>query len=316
MSISDRAIVIAEAGGAAALVVAVVAIASPGDVWLLDLGLHPMWLPIIVLSARYATRGLFPALGLTCGGLIAVDLVQGEALAGFVARTRNPADLIALTTAVLVAWVAMLHESRMRRATRRLLETTEAQRQAEDNVHALHASLGYLRSRHDRLDVSLGLWRNLASRLERGDAADAARAALELCEVRAGAQAGVVQLRDGSRHSTLAGRGQWSANGARSTDLEDDATVRAAVLSRQVSPAGPGSTELDCDVAVPVIDDDSGAVVGVIALRCVSPGCMRPADLRDLGVIAQWLAPSLVRALRRQFGKALGDAQGKNEVSL
>ena len=305
MSISDR-IVAAEAAGAAVLIVGIAAFASPGDLWMRDLGLHPMWLPIIVLSARYAIRGLFPALALVCGSLIAADLALGGSIDGFTARTQNPADLFALATAVLVAWIAMAHETRIARANARLAEATEGQRQAEEHVHALHASLGYLRSRHDRLDVSLSLWRSLAGRLERGDAIEASRAVLELAEIRAGARAGVVQLLDGARLTGLASRGTWPGANGKGPDLGGDHTVRAAIASKLVTPAQPGAGERDADVAVPVIDEDSGAVVGVIALRGVSPGCMRAADLRDLGVLARWLAPVVTRQLRRRFGEALG----------
>jgi hypothetical protein len=315
MSTSDRVVAI-EAACVAAVVVAIIALVSPGDVWLQHLGMHPLWVPVIVLSARYAVRGLFPALGLICGGLLVAGLALDGSMEGFIERTRNPSDLIALATAVLVAWVAMAHESRIARSTRRLAEATAAQQVAEENVHALHASLGYLRARHDRLDVSLSLWRNLAGRLERGDAVDASRAVLELCEIRAGARAGIVQLLDGSRLSTLATRGPWPATGARGSELDADATVRAAISSRLVTPAGPGSGVADSDVAVPVTDEDTGVVLGVIALRGVSPGALRAADLRDLGVLAQWLAPSVVRQLRRKFGKAIGEFRSLQKLEV
>jgi len=318
MSTSDR-IILVEAAVAALLVCTIIAVASPHDVWLRDFGLHPMWLPTIVLAARYAARGLFPALGLTCGGLVVMSVAFDDSLAGFAARTRNPADLLALSTAVLVAWVAMLHESRIGRAQRRLDDATESQHQAEENVRALHASLRYLRSRQDRLDLSISLWRNIAGRLERGNAMEASRAVLELCEIRAGAHAGIVQLRDGARLVTLATRGQWSMSTPRPQELDNDPAVRAAMASRHVTPASVRSSEVDSDVAIPVTDEESGAVLGVIALRGVSPGSMRAADLRDLGVIAQWLAPAMARELRRQFGKALGELQAaprKTEVVL
>jgi hypothetical protein len=322
MSTSETArdrVVILEAAAAAALLTAVVALASPDDVWLRDAGIHPMWLPIIVLSARYAIRGLFPVLAFTCGGLIAAGVLLEDSIAGFAVRTRSEADLLALATAVLVAWVAMLHENRIARLARRFDDATEARQQAEDSVHALHSSLEYLRNRHDRLDLSLSLWRNLAARLERGDAADAARAVLELCEIRAGAHVGTVQLWDGDRTTPLACRGAWSPTSSRPPVLDADATVRAAIRSRRVTPAVPGATESDSDVAVPMIDDD-GVVIGVIALRGVQPSRMRAADLRDLGVLAAWLASAVARPARRQLAAATtGDIpiahRRKTEVS-
>ena len=297
MSTSDRTLVL-EAAAAAALVVGAVAVAAPGDVWLPDLGLHPVWLPVILLAARYGPRGLFTSLAVTWGALIATSVVLGGTLDGFALRLQGASDLFALLTATLVAWIGMLHESRMSGALARLAESTLLQQQSEVTVGALHDGLTYLRTRHDRLDISLSLWRNLASRIERGVDVDAADAVLELCEVRTGAQAGVVQLRDGNRLSTVAWRGQGSTASTRPRDIAVDATVRAAILARHVTAAGPGATERDSDVAAPVLDDGSGVVIGVIALRGVAPGSLRAADLRDLAVIAQWLAPGLARSLQ------------------
>jgi hypothetical protein len=296
MSTSERAIAV-EAAAASLLVIGVVALASPHDVWLRGIGLHPVWLAIIVLSARYATRGLFASLLIAWGGLTAASVALGGSVSGLSVRASGPSDLIALAAAVLVAWIAMIHEGRLARAQTRLAEATEAQRHAEESVAALHESLGYLRSRQDRLDLSLSLWRNLAGRLENGDASEAAKAVLELCEIRAGAQAGIVQLREGNRLSTLARRGQWSPVSVRPMDIGGDATIRAAILARTPTPAGPGATETDSDVAVPVIDEDMGVVVGVIALRGMSPANLRAADLRDLSVLASWIAPALARSL-------------------
>jgi hypothetical protein len=92
--------------------------------------------------------------------------------------------------------------------------------------------------------------------------------------------------------------------------------VRSAIDTRLVTPAGPGSSVDDSDVAVPVTDEDTGVVLGVIALRGVSPGALRAADLRDLGVLARWLAPSIVRQLRRKFGKAVGEFQHLRKVEV
>jgi hypothetical protein len=297
MSTSSR-VVIAEAAVASGLVIAATAVASPGDLWLHDVGMHPAWLAVIAMAARYASRGLFPTLILTWGGLTGVSAALGGSVRELTTRVSNPADLIALTAAVLVAWIAMMHESRIGRAQQKLGEASEAQQHAEESVEALHRSLGYLRRRHDRLDVSLGMWRSLAARLERGDAGEAGRAVLELCEIRAGARAGIVQIRDGNRLTKVAARGNWGPLMIRPLDIGGDATVRAAILSRSVTPAGPGSTEGDSDVAVPVLDEDGSMVIGVIALRGVSPAHLRAADLRDLGVLAQWIAPALGRALQ------------------
>lgn len=295
MSISDRTLAI-EAAAAAALVVTAVALTSPADVWLTGLGLHPAWLPVIVLAARYGPRGLFTALIVSWGGLAVVDLALGGDLGGLVVRARSTTDLFALVAATLVGWVGMMHESRMARAQTRLLDATELHDQAASTVQALHDGLAYLRTRHDRVDIAVSLWRNLAGRIERGSGIDAATAALELCAIRTGARAGLVQLRDGLRLTTVAWRGQWAVGSPRPHDIAGDRTVHAAIAARQGITAGPDATEDDSQVASPIFDH-AGGVIGVIALRGLAPSTLRAADLRDLQVIAQWLAPALARPL-------------------
>ncbi len=289
-------VVVAEAAGAAAIVVSVTAIASPHDVWLAGGALHPAWLAVIVIAARYGTRGLLAVLVLTAGALAGASLALQGSLQGLDTRLRGHSDLIALATAIVVAWISMMHATRRARAERLLADAIEARRDAENNVLGLHASLAHLRARLDRLDLALGLWRSLASRMERGDAVEAARAALELCEIRVGARAGVIQRWDGTQVGVrLAARGAWSELDHAAPELDGDATVRAAMLSRRVSPAGAGAHEHDADVAVPITIDDTGEQIGVIALRGVSPSRMHAGELADLGVIAQWLAPALAR---------------------
>ena len=304
MSTSDRAVLV-EASVAALVTAIAVAFAAPsGDVWMPLIALHPAWLPVIVLSARYGTRGLFASLVLIVGALAVTGLVNGSGVAGLTLRARLTPDLLALGTATVVAWIAMARETRMRRVVDQMHEATTAHRQADEAVTVLHESLAYLRGRHDRLDVSLSVWRDLAARMERGDAVDAARAALELCQLRVGAVAGSVQLRDGNRLRLLATRGSLpDAEVIR--DIGGDHTVRDAIVARSVAPAAAGAGETDSDVAAPIVDDDSGLVVGVIALRGVPASSLRPANLIDLRLIAQWLAPALNRVWRETMRPVL-----------
>lgn len=304
MSTSDRAILV-EAAIAALLTAVAVAFAAPGgDVWLPMIALHPAWLPVIVLAARYGTRGLFVSLALVVGALTLTGLVNGSGVHGLTMRSRFYADLVALATATVIAWIAMAREARMRRVIDQLHEATTSHRQAEEAVTALHESLAYLRSRHDRLDVSLSVWRDVAARMERGDAVDASRAALELCQMRVGATAGSVQLRDGNRLRLVATRGSLPESEV-VRDIGGDHTVRDAIVARAVAPAAAGAGETDSDVAAPIVDADSGLVVGVIALRGVPASSLRAANLIDLRLIAQWLAPALNRAGRETMRPAL-----------
>lgn len=173
------------------------------------------------------------------------------------------------------------------------------QKQTDETVQALHDGLAYLRARNDRIEMSLALWRDLAGRLEHGDPGEAARAALELCAIRAGAAAGVIQMAAGDAWQTLAHRGTWSATGERPRDLATDRTVTTAIANRKPMPASDvtGANGDEADVAIPIVHEAGGPVLGVIALRGVSPGRLRAADMSDLVVIAEWLAPALALAL-------------------
>lgn len=298
MSTSNLAVV-TEAAGGAVVITAVVALWSPGDLAMTAHGYHPAWLPILLVAARYGTRGLFVSLGLVWGLLLALGLALhgNAALAAFGARATSSANVLALGGAIVVAWVALLHERRVARATATLDEALRWRKDAEETIAALHETATFLRARNDRIDVSLTLWRDLAGRIERGDPVEASRAALELCQIRTGATAGMVQTGEEAHRRTIAWRGQWSASSPRPRDVFTDRTAVAARARRQPTSASEvdGSTSEDSDVAVPVLDD-AGGVTGVIALRGVSPGRLREADLRDLVVIAAWLGPALAAA--------------------
>lgn len=292
MSTSERVLVV-EVGGATALLLAVVALFSPGDPWMTDVGFHPGWAIVLVFAARYATRGLFLSLGLMWGGLTATGLLLDGSLAGLEARTASLSDLFALGAATLVAWIAMLHEGRIGRATQRLAAAEQRRDAADETVEAMREVIGFLRARNDRIDMSISLWRDLATRLERGEPADAAGAALELCTVRSGASAGVVHRWDGQRLEPIVWRGQAPSDPSVADIPADRTAVAAAIRLRPVLASEvDGVTPDDSDLAVPVIGE-GGSVLGVIALRGVAPGRLRSVDAKDAAVVARWLAPSL-----------------------
>jgi hypothetical protein len=293
MSTSDRMVVV-EALVGVALVVVGVSIASPDDIWMRGFGFHPGWIPVILLAARYGPRGLFWSLAIMIGALSIFDLIDGGNLSGLDARSHLATDLLALMTATLVAWVGMMHEGRMARAQHRLDHSLEQTARAEATEHALQDNLGYLRNRLDRLELSLSVWRDLAGRIARGDMADAADAAIELCFLRTGATAGRVQLRDGDNLTPIAGRGTWVMPAVRFREKGLDATVQAALVGKKLALATPDATETDSAVAMPIVDA-SGVVLGILALRALPEGGLKPADLHDLELIAAWLAPALVR---------------------
>ena len=289
MSISRT--IILEAATGAALATAGVAIASPRDLWLAGTAAHPGWLVVLVLAARYGTLGMLLSLGLTGGGLTVASVALDTPLAGLAARASSGADLWWMIGAIAVAWIAMLHESRRARLARRLDDAEASQRTTAETMTALHDAIALLRARHDRIDLSLTLWRDLAARLGGGDPATAARAALELGAMRCGAAGGTVCSWDGDSLGVIARYGREPDRRDRGTG---DRTARAAIEQRRpvTAAAVGGATDRDSDVAVPIIDEDGG-LRAVLALRGVSPGNRCAAGLQDLRVVAQWVAPAL-----------------------
>jgi hypothetical protein len=101
--------------------------------------------------------------------------------------------------------------------------------------------------------------------------------------------------------STLASAGAWHAAGG--SDVPD-ATAAEALRSgrpvRAVELTGAGPT--DSDLAAPIVVD--GVSVGVLVARGASR--MGAAALRDLAVVAEWLAPAFDKARSGADGGALG----------
>ena len=299
MSTSNRTVVL-EAGGAAVIVAGALALYSPQDLWLSNLGFHPGWIAVLVLAAHYGCLGLFVALGLNVTILSLTSLWLGNSVDGLIARAANPSDLFALGASILVAWLAMLHANRIAQLQRRLALAERDQLEANEALAAFHEHVAPLKQRYERIDLSINMWRDLAGRLESGDAAQAARAALDLSRIRSGAQSGVVHCWEDGSLKVLARCGRESGNDAYARDiLFVDRTAKLAVDRRRPVLATDvhGATEEDSDVAAPIIDEMSGEVLGVLALHGVSPTRLRAADVNDLMLVAQWLAPALARSL-------------------
>lgn len=272
-------------------------------VWPADLGMsatstHPVWFVILLMAARYGHRGLFFALVLTVAVFapLACVFAGSESLS---ARVQRRADLVPLGCAVAVAWVAISHRSRITRISSRISELAHDHVRTRDWANALRASNRYLRDRCDRIEASVNLWRSVAGRLERGDMAQAADAALELAMIRTGATAACAQRTPRTDStSIIATRGAWPGTSCPyPSEPMFDSTVQAAICDRRPRLAIEiaGTTSASCDVAVPVLDTLDGSSLGAIALRGVHPARLRPAELRDLEIIAAWLSPAIAR---------------------
>jgi hypothetical protein len=295
----STSVIAREAVVVAILVAGLTAFAAPRD---LGAGLspHPGWAAVILLSARYGSRGFGFALVALCGTLVLTAIVTGLALGPLLAVAgKSLPDLTALAVSVLVAWISSAHERRIADLSARAAEL--AQKSAGDDiiVAALGDAAMALRARGDRLDHSLTFIRDVAARMEGGDPLVCAQAALELAIARTGSRAGVVQLVDArGRLRTVASLGAWTLLRARPPDLLLDRTIKAAFESAapvraidlpdvadvaDVAEAGRDQS----DLAAP-ITDEAGEVLGILALRGGPADSLCHALVHDIGLIARW----------------------------
>jgi hypothetical protein len=268
---------------------------------------HPVWLVVLVIAARYGTRGLGVAIPIAWGALA---VTTGRGGPGRVLDTLSmPIELGALAGAVLVGWIASGNEHRERGLARKTAEMERRVATDAATIADLRRAALALRARNDRLDLSLTFLRNIARRLHGSDAEAAAQAVLELITARIGARAASIEMsaEPGPDMPPVgsSGEGEGEGEGPRRplrplavvgvwNNEAPDRTALAAMSSRQpmraVELADGGPT--DSDIAAPIMDA-SGVVRGVVAARGVPGGGSTMAALRDLSVIADWASPAL-----------------------
>jgi hypothetical protein len=291
-------VVAREAVVVAVLVAGLTALVAPRD---LGAGLapHPAWAAVILLSARYGSRGFGFALAALCGTLALIAIAMGLAVGPLLAVASNSLpDLAALAVSVLVAWISSAHERRIADLSARGAELAQKGTGDDTIVAELRDAAMALRARADRLDHSLTFIRDVAARLEGGDPLMGSQAALELAIARTGARAGVVQLvGDRGRLRTVASLGAWTLLRARPPDVLLDRTIKAALESAAPVRAIdlPDLADLadaardQSDVATPIVDE-AGEVLGVLALRGVPADSLCHTLVHDIGLIARWCA--------------------------
>jgi hypothetical protein len=291
-----------EASIAALACAAVALVWSPANPWLPGQQFHPGWLAVLCFAAWYGLRGLLVAAPISALMMLTASCATGAGVGGLETRLAAGTDVLPMMGAILVAVFAMLHQRRARLLEGRA-EAAEARAAREsDASDILRDALTELHKRNQRIDLSVGFWRQLAERIEGDDPEGAAAAAVELCMVRAGARAGMVRRVSGDNNlHTVAWQGAWSADRPVPSDIFHDRTIAHAVQTKSITLPQDveGVTDEDSDVAVPVMDPNSGELMGVIALRGVPYSRINDAVLRDLYVSGQWLARSFERGLSR-----------------
>lgn len=293
-------VVMVEVTAAILIVGGLIALAS-GDLCMPGADVHPLWIPVLVFSARYGVRGLFISVALAAIALSAVSIAEHRGLVELAARGRNPYDLIALVAATLVAWTALIRDRRLARVVHEQEDMARWLVTSEETAGALREVVGVLRDRLDRIDLSISLWRTIAGRLDHAPLSDAAAAALELASLRSASAVGFVQRVRGGHLHTIATYGR----GAGTSDISRDSTVQYAVANRRTAQRSqvPDASHEDSEIAIPIIDAETRALLGVLAMRDAPQGRLRAAEVRDLELVAAWLAESFPRPhVRAQEG--------------
>jgi hypothetical protein len=311
--VADRTIFF-EALVASAMVLAIALMLSPSDAGLRRHGPHLVWIAILLLSARYGTKGLLLSLALGAFSVVALAEILGE-MRALGERLDGGADLVALVAAVLVGWVASTQGSRRDELVRALDAVKNQSLADRQTAREMQDALVALRSRADRMNLSLTFLRHVAAGLERGAPEEAAGAALTLAMTCLEARAGVVKLvgRSPSGAPTampdggpmiLSCSGSWSSDGTNPT-LEGDHVVAAALSGRcptralDLDAARMG----DADMAAPLLDRQ-GEPFGVLAVRGIPFGSASTMALHDLAVASGWLASVLTHPIRMVVGEA------------
>jgi polysaccharide biosynthesis protein PelD len=268
---------------------------------------HPVWLVVVVIAARYGTRGLAISMLIAWGALAAANGVDGPARV--LDTLAMPIELGALAGTVLVSWITSSNERRERALADRVADLEKRVATDVSTIRDLrHAALA-LRARNDRLDLSLTFLRNIARRLHGSDAEAAAQAALELIGARIGARAASIEMLDTGRLHPLAVTGIWNREGADRTAL---AVIETGQPVRAVELAEGGAD--DSDIAAP-ITDATGEVRGVVAARGVPGGGSSMAALRDLAVIADWASHALCTTHEQAHPDRLDDEPAAGDES-
>jgi hypothetical protein len=310
MQISNRRLVLEAAVGTACVLAAVALLTRAPHFGWGALRPHPVWLVVLALSARYGARGLLAAMPVAWGTLALLAGPWRTAPSQALATLATPAELGALVAAIAVGWIASVHERRAQDLEEKVqVLVARATHDAAALAELRRAALA-LRSRNDRLDLALTFLRDVARRIDGGELGAAAEAALALVIARLGARAGAVETRasDGTL-AILAAAGAWDPT----QPPGDDATVDEALRTGQPVRAIdlPGTGPGDSDLAAPVMV--GGEVVGALTVRGVAR--VGAAALRDLVVVAEWLATAFARARARR-GIERGDRPGGSALNV
>jgi hypothetical protein len=271
---------------------AIAALVAPADLGL-DVAPHPIWAIVLMMGARYGTRGLVFALSSVWSGMALASAIGGIGIERLTEVWTSGANLGTGLVSLVIGWVASVHERRTTELAAKLSDLEKRNQEATAGVGQIRDAAVSLRARADRLDHSLAFLSDVATRLSSSDPVAAAEAALALARARCGARAGVVQIEEKGHLRTIAFNGAWSADMPVPPDVLRDRTVTGAWEGSKVLRGAdlPDRGSGDSDVAA-AICDEQGRRLGVIALRGVPADSLRPSGMRDLEHVAKWCGKS------------------------
>lgn len=231
------------------------------------LALHPGWLAVLVLAARYGRGGWFAGLAALGAAVGAAAAITGAGLSPLRDAVRSGPDLLALAGTLLVSWIASWHLRRQAALDRRLHSLIRRNREARAAIAAMRGAVATLRARVERTSSSLTFMRDVAVRLEGRDPIAAAEAAADLALARTGAAAVAVRVGPRGHQRLLA--------------------IRDARRPHTLQPLEARTA----DLSVPLRDGDT--CIGLLSLWGVSRSDRDETTRHELAVIATWCAAAL-----------------------
>jgi hypothetical protein len=228
---------------------------------------HPGWIAVLVLTARYGSRGLFAGLIAVAGAVVGAAVITRTGFPALWNMLHSGPSLIAFGGCLAVSWIASGHLRRQAALTGRVHVLRQRWGEAREVIVTLRTTVATLRGRVDRTSSSLSFVRDAAARLGGRDPVAAAQAAADLALARTGASAAAVRVGPGGFHHLLA--------------------VRDTRWPRTLQPLDARNA----DLSVPIRDGNE--CLGVLTLWGVSGSDGDEATTHELAVIASWCAAAL-----------------------
>lgn len=284
-----------EALAGAVLIIVLSLLLDPHQLLLHAPGLHPIWLPILLITARYGERGLLLSFPL-CWSCVAVVAALRGISAGLASDTlTRHATPVVVTGLSAVAWMASMHLRRYQALEQQHKNLVERCNRDGCLLEELHRVAQGLQERATRTEHALGFIKHVATRLDGSDAREAAQAALELVAARTGARCTAILVMKPDGLWPWKMLGPWNVNGSAPPCTVEDATAQSALTGTACFRKKDDQDPHHCDAAAP-IPLASGRVAAVLVVRGLPHSMQMRAVLHDVELVAQWFSSACMRS--------------------